>query len=156
MMFNFLGICNATNEIITTDDLSWDDIDEIREIDELSAGTVWDVDEWKTNIAADDRLVCGVFVQHRLSGVVVYEAFPLIGAKIEKLIIHPSANRKMLLSVLIGEIEKLFQIEGFQKSIVFKSHAIDEEFEGLRKLFVSVGFRVVEQCEHDSFVVFQK
>ena len=134
---------DETGEVLSVVVADESDIPEMMEMDELSSSVVYTDDEWMKTLECNDTNVLNVFCEsdwsEDLVATIVFSAFRMIGGTVEKLIVHPSCNRRIVAAFLFDEILKQFQRDEVHAALTYKIHAMDDEFENNEELIRSVG-----------------
>ena len=153
-------IIDETGEILNCVVCDESDISQMMEIDEIAGSVVYTLDEWKRALDCNDTNVIGIYCEgdwsDDLVAVVVFSAFRLVGGTVEKLIVHPSCNRRIVAAFLFDEILKQFQRDEVHPALTYKIHAMDDEFEGNEELIRSVGFTEHLRDTAGTFKIFGK
>lgn len=153
----FIDETGEVLSVVVADEM---DIPEMMEMDELSSSVVYTDDEWMKTLECNDTNVLNVFCEsdwsEDLVATIVFSAFRLIGGTVEKLIVHPSCNRRIVAAFLFDEILKQFQRDEVHPALTYKIHAMDDEFEGNEELIRSVGFTEHLRDTQGTFKIFGK
>lgn len=153
-------LVDETGEILSVVVADEMDISEMMELDELAGSCPSPHDAWVETIERDDLNVLNVFCEsdwsEDLVATIVFSAFRLIGGTVEKLIVHPSCNRRIVAAFLFDEILKQFQRDEVHPALTYKIHAMDDEFEGNEELIRSVGFTEHLRDTQGTFKIFGK
>lgn len=151
---------DETDEMLSCCVLDESDIPSIRAIDDLSASVVYDAEKWKFLLSDPDTNVIGVVCVGEdyasLCGVVVFQAFRMIGGAVEKLIVDHSCNRKIVAKFMFDEISRQFERDEVHNAITFKIHHCDDEFENNESLIREIGFRKHLSDTKKSFTIYCK